>query len=463
MGPYADATLPLKSVEYINASPIDNLGPGSLPFVATMCPKNETFAHFWSMVWEQGSRVIINLTHERDRVGSGPSDKRERYWPPLDPKSEKQMAKWPVVPHTLTTESCDQVPSLLCHTIELEGPVSADGSARPTRTVLLYWYSRWVDFPSSSSIGSRPFYANAWAVLHIGLHVVQKLEELGPSHWAICHCSAGVGRTGTFLGLVHMLRVLPRITSEAALDDAVSTTIEAMRERRLWMVSAPRLPRRRSRRLQQLPARARLASVGLLAPPPPHAHICRPLPVTACPSLQVKTDIEYATLYAALLLRLRNPDDGDFALTWSLKEGSYLTSHVGGGNAADLKRVTPTRTSPADAAALAASLATNAGTSGAAASNESGAMGGSSTGSELMIKPPSSHQRPMREQRQALAAHMEEEDSMEEEEEPAGEKSGADQQGSTSEAAGGAADEVIDNEADVAMYAGVGTSGSSAP
>jgi protein tyrosine phosphatase len=247
MGPYSDALLPLKSVEYINASPIDNLGAGSLPFVATMCPKKETFAHFWSMVWEQGSSIIINLTHERDRVGSGPSDKRERYWPPLDPISEKQSSKWPVRPLTLATESCEQVPSLLRFTIELHGPVPADGSARPTRTVYLYWYSRWVDFPSSSSIGARPFYANAWAVLHIALYVLDQLEAIGPGHWAICHCSAGVGRTGTFLALLHVLRLLPTLTSEAELDAAVTTTIEAMRERRLWMVraaptAAPLLP-----------------------------------------------------------------------------------------------------------------------------------------------------------------------------------------------------------------------------
>ena len=76
MGPYADSLLPLKSVEYINASPIDNIGDGAPWFVATMCPKRETFAHFWSMVWELGTRVIVNLTHERDRVGSGPNFSR---------------------------------------------------------------------------------------------------------------------------------------------------------------------------------------------------------------------------------------------------------------------------------------------------------------------------------------------------------------------------------------------------
>ena len=201
MGPYVDAQLKLETVPYINASPIDNLGEGVPHFVATMCPKKQTFAHFWSMVWEVGCTMIINLTHERDRVGSEPSDKRERYWPPLDDLPERHMSKWPVRPYTLGTESCEQVPSLLRYTIELRGPAEAhDGSSgkpeRPRRIVYLYWYSKWVDFPSSSSIGSRPFYANAWAVLHIGLHIAAELDELGsvsaatltPPHTRACAC-----------------------------------------------------------------------------------------------------------------------------------------------------------------------------------------------------------------------------------------------------------------------------------
>jgi len=271
MGPYVDAMLPLRSVEYINASPIDNLGEGAPWFVATMCPKRETFAHFWSMVWEMGSRVIINLTHERDRVGSGPSDKRERYWPPFNDVDERELAHWPILPRTLFTESCEQVPALLRYAIELSGPVPRDGGPRPTRVVALYWYSRWIDFPSSTSIGSRPFYENAWAVLHIAMHVNSELHELGQKHWAVCHCSAGVGRTGTFIALTRLLRLLPTVADEPSLDKAITATIEAMRDRRLWMV---------------------------------------------------KTDIEYATLYAAVLLRLRNPDPDEFALTWPLKDGA---------------------------------------------------------------------------------------------------------------------------------------------
>ena len=160
MGPYVDATLQLQSVEYINASPIDNLGDGAMPFIATMCPKRETFAHFWSMVrppapcpatsshrslfvaaftaarlllvaesswwrpappqvWELNSRVIINLTHERDRVGSGPSDKRERYWPPVTAdRAERQTrrAATDVPPshrHATQPPTCRPAPLLL--------------------------------------------------------------------------------------------------------------------------------------------------------------------------------------------------------------------------------------------------------------------------------------------------------------------------------------------------------------
>jgi hypothetical protein len=42
----------------------------------------------------------------------------------------------------------------------------------------------------------------------------------------------------------------------------------------------------------------------------------------------VKTDIEYATLYAALLLRLRNPREEDFKLTWRLQDGDCAALHA---------------------------------------------------------------------------------------------------------------------------------------
>ena len=108
-------------------------------------------------------------------------------------------------------------------------------------------------------------------------HILPLLAEVGPAHWAVCHCSAGVGRTGTLIALLSLLQHVARSPSASSLDEAVRHTIECMRERRLWMV---------------------------------------------------KTDIEFATLYAALLLRLRNPREADFLLSWRLQEGDCAALHA---------------------------------------------------------------------------------------------------------------------------------------
>ena len=108
-------------------------------------------------------------------------------------------------------------------------------------------------------------------------HILPLLAEVGPVHWAVCHCSAGVGRTGTLIALLSLLQHVARSPHASSLDETVRHTIECMRERRLWMV---------------------------------------------------KTDIEFATLYAALLLRLRNPREADFVLSWRLQDGDCAALHA---------------------------------------------------------------------------------------------------------------------------------------
>lgn len=316
MGPYVDALLPLRSVEYINASPIDNLGEGTPAFVATMCPKRSTFAHFWSMVWETGSQLIINLTHERDKVGSDAADKREQYWPPFDERMASEAACWPVRVRTLGCESCAQVPGLHRYALELVGP-SAE-----KRIVALYWYSRWLDFPASSSIGSPPFLANAWNVLHVAVHVSHLLASaLGEHHRSVCHCSAGVGRTGTLIALLHLLARLPALQTGDDFDACVRESIERMRERRLWMVKSDvEFALIYAAVLQRLKS----PSDEVFSRPPPPALA----PPPAARRRRAHADVPTHRAFCGQALTLRRPNSQCFAISWRPGDGDCSVLHT---------------------------------------------------------------------------------------------------------------------------------------
>jgi protein tyrosine phosphatase len=78
MGAYSDSLVEVPEVRYINASAIDNLGVGHDKWIVTMCPKKQTIADFWQMVWHKNVPCIINLTGPHDALGSKPQHKREK-------------------------------------------------------------------------------------------------------------------------------------------------------------------------------------------------------------------------------------------------------------------------------------------------------------------------------------------------------------------------------------------------
>ncbi|XP_012720966.2 tyrosine-protein phosphatase non-receptor type 9 isoform X1 [Fundulus heteroclitus] len=173
--------------DYINASFMDGYKRGNA-YIATQGPLPKTFADFWRMVWEQMVLIIVMTTRvvERGRVKCG------QYWPLEEGRTEQHGYFMVKNTHIQVFQDFK-----LSH-LELYNTQSGE-----KREICHYLYVSWPDFgvPKSAS-----------AMLDFREHVLERrksaVQSLGSS-WrgppggppVVVHCSAGIGRTGTFCTL----------------------------------------------------------------------------------------------------------------------------------------------------------------------------------------------------------------------------------------------------------------------
>ncbi|KAH9515125.1 Tyrosine-protein phosphatase non-receptor type 1 [Bulinus truncatus] len=165
--------------DYINASYIE-VPDANRKYILTQGPLEHTMCDFWQMVWEQESRAIVML----NRVIEKDTWKCSQYWPlGSDYNCEEEMS-FPECGIRVTLSSEQDYHNFTLRTLEIEKVETGD-----KREVLHFHYTTWPDF----GVPSSPY-----AFLHF-LHCVRQTGSLetdvGP---AIVHCSAGIGRSGTF-------------------------------------------------------------------------------------------------------------------------------------------------------------------------------------------------------------------------------------------------------------------------
>uniref|UniRef100_A0A8B9LI05 Protein tyrosine phosphatase receptor type O n=1 Tax=Astyanax mexicanus TaxID=7994 RepID=A0A8B9LI05_ASTMX len=189
--------------DYINANYIPGY-KSPREYIATQGPLPETRNDFWKMVLQQNSHVIVMLTqcNERRRV------KCDHYWPFTDE---------PVSYGEITVEmlSESESPEWTIRNFRL-------GYADETQDVLHFNYTSWPDHgvPTVNAIES---------ILQFVQLVRQQVNRTkGP---VIVHCSAGVGRTGTFIALD---RLMQHIREHEYAD--ILGMVSEMRSHRLSMV-----------------------------------------------------------------------------------------------------------------------------------------------------------------------------------------------------------------------------------
>ncbi|XP_026882316.2 tyrosine-protein phosphatase non-receptor type 9 isoform X1 [Electrophorus electricus] len=203
--------------DYINASFMDGYKM-TKAYIATQGPLPKTFADFWRMVWEQMVLIIVMTTRvmERGRVKCG------QYWPLEVSRTEEYGYFLVRNVHTETFQDFK-----ITH-LELYNSQTGE-----CREVSHYLYVSWPDFgvPKSAS-----------AMLDFRARVKQRqelaLQTLYP-HWTgppggppiVVHCSAGIGRTGTFCTLDICLSRLEDIGTVN-----VKRTVQRMRMQRAFSI-----------------------------------------------------------------------------------------------------------------------------------------------------------------------------------------------------------------------------------
>jgi protein tyrosine phosphatase len=188
--------------DYINANFIDGYKQRNA-FIAAQGPNPDTVADFWRMVWEQGSAIIVMLTNLEEKGRT----KCHQYWPE-DKSGLFGRIRVHLQESLVLTDYTQR-----CFSLQMN-------SSKEERIVVQYHYTVWPDH-------GVPEYPTSL------LHFVRKTMSVNPENSGpiVVHCSAGVGRTGTFITLFSQLQ---RMKEEKNFD--IFGYVRGMRYKRNCMV-----------------------------------------------------------------------------------------------------------------------------------------------------------------------------------------------------------------------------------
>eukprot|EP00123_Amoebidium_parasiticum_P012521 comp21412_c0_seq1/m.29506 comp21412_c0_seq1/g.29506 ORF comp21412_c0_seq1/g.29506 comp21412_c0_seq1/m.29506 type:complete len:582 (-) comp21412_c0_seq1:258-2003(-) len=196
--------------DYINANFITcGMGTTCTEFISTQGPLPKTIEHFWAMVWEQKSPSIVMVTNtvENGRV------KCEQYWP-----EEGVTTTHGNLDVTNVKEKWSADGSFVMREITI-----TDGES--THSVVHFHYTAWPDH------GVPPTAVALLDLISAVNEHQQSLKDAGP---VTVHCSAGIGRTGTYIAVDTCIKAM----QETGWIDMVGT-VDRMRTQRQGMVQTP--------------------------------------------------------------------------------------------------------------------------------------------------------------------------------------------------------------------------------
>ncbi|XP_056002216.1 receptor-type tyrosine-protein phosphatase alpha-like [Ostrea edulis] len=173
--PYDHSRIQLKTTpsDYINANFIHGVERMN-EYIASQGPKQNTLSDFWTMIWQENVRQIIMLTNLRE----GNKAKCVQYWADID------------VPATFGVFSLRTVEEKHYAFYIIRTFRVTNNELKKTHMVTQYHYTAWPDHGTPEPL----------CLVNFHDHVTRTKDkaDVGPT---LVHCSAGIGRTGTYIAI----------------------------------------------------------------------------------------------------------------------------------------------------------------------------------------------------------------------------------------------------------------------
>jgi protein tyrosine phosphatase len=195
--------------DYINANLLEYPLPGviSRKYIATQGPLRSTSHDFWTMVWEQQVGVIVMLTELVDQFGR---EACAQYWP-----TEGTMD---IGEYTVRALSTQKLADFDLARLEL-----LEKHTSEVHIVVHVLYHAWPDYEVPASPES---------VLCLHACISSMQVDTGDAHPLLVHCTAGLGRTGAYILIDILLRL---ITMNVGVPNAEAALL-VLREQRRGLV-----------------------------------------------------------------------------------------------------------------------------------------------------------------------------------------------------------------------------------
>ncbi|XP_066258086.1 tyrosine-protein phosphatase non-receptor type 9 [Euwallacea similis] len=206
--------------DYIHANFVDGYKQKNA-FINTQGPLAKTTPDFWRMIWEQHTLVIVMTTRVMER--SRP--KCHQYW------ESEEGGEATYGNFTVRTVAVETDPNYVVTTISLTNKKTDE-----TREISHWQFTSWPDYGVPSSAKAMLEFLER--VRRKQASMVSALEDTWAGHPRgppiVVHCSAGIGRTGTFCTLDICIS---RLEDVGSAD--IRGVVEKIRSQRAYSIQMP--------------------------------------------------------------------------------------------------------------------------------------------------------------------------------------------------------------------------------